>query len=741
MVVPPRRPPTEAPVPAPPTPMIGRERELRALAELVRRSDVRLVTLTGSGGVGKTRLALALATRATEPVSWVELAGVARAEDVAGAIASALGVALLPGDRPADALLRFLAPKRMHLVIDNFEHVLDAAPLVAALLGAAPGLTMLVTSREALNVSAEHRFEVAPLELPPRPDRVRPPELERFDGTALFMAAMRRYDSGFAVDDRRAPMIARICAHLDGLPLAIELAAAQSRFLGPEPLETQLAQLFTTLGSGPRDVPDRHRTLGAMLDWSHRLLDDELRDAFARISVFAGGATLDAIETVTGAGGATVEALIEKHLLDRSPTRDGQVRLRMLETVRAYAVTQLARAPECESVRRRHADYYLALAERTTPSLYAHGERDAMRLLDRELDNLRAALAWAVEAAPQLALHLAGRLRGYWRISRRAVEGLRWLHAAMDAAGDDAPIADRAAAELGRATLLYLLDDPTSALQASERALDLYRVAGDRAGEAEALCVVALDALVVGRLDEARRHAEAAYEHAQAIGLESVMARALGVLAPVSPPAERVRLLDEAAALLRAAGNHRELVVLYSNSIYSALLEDRPEEAIRLHDEVASVAATVGDPLISANLLGHLGLSALFSGDRERAREAFTRHLWVCRAYGFGWPASESLAGLAALAAQDDDWERAARLIGAGGALGVRTELGIEGRVEREFIAPARERCERLSWVRAERAGAAMTLDDAVRFALAERPRRFARGTAAAVSSPSVVAD
>ena len=352
--------------------------------ELFHRDDHRLVTLTGPGGVGKTRLAIDVA-RELEPQfpdgAWlVSLAATAQGEHVPSAIAQALDVTPVPGESATAATERFLGPKRGILVLDNFEHLLAAAPLVSDLLAGCPRLRVLATSREALQLQAEHRYAVSPLQVPE--DGV-PEAVAQAAAGALFVERAQSRDQAFELTAANAEAIASVCRRVDGLPLAVELAAARMAVLGPEELDARLAQALDALGSGPRDAPARQRTLRATLEWSHRLLSAAEAEAFARFAAFAGGATVEAAEEVTGADVEVLEGLVEKNLLLRESGR-----LLMLETVRAYARELLERDDRGSEVRLRHCRHFVALAE-TGNAAPPHPYRDrvdaAARRGDRQL--------------------------------------------------------------------------------------------------------------------------------------------------------------------------------------------------------------------------------------------------------------------------------------------------------------------------------------------------------------------
>jgi predicted ATPase/DNA-binding SARP family transcriptional activator len=394
---------------------IGLGREVEGVCERLRAGSVRLLTLTGPGGVGKTRLALEAARRVeadfADGAYFVSLDSVRRSQDVPMAIATALEVVLMAGECPGDAVKRFLADRRVLLVIDNVEHVLGAAPFIGELLASSPGVTVLATSREALALHAEERRPVPPLAVPPAGGVQDAAAPAGADAVALFCERARARDPEFELEAGNASAVASICRRLDGLPLAIELAAARCGLLSAVEIAGRLDATVDVLGAGARDAPARQQTLWATIDWSHELLSAEQRACFARFAVFAGGATVPAAESITGAGLDTLDLLVAKSLLVRKRQADATTRLAMLETVRAYAYERLAATPDHDEVRERHSRHFVALAERCGSEHAQH-----LALLDADVDNLRAALSWAVaQPTPAPALALAAALGDPYR--------------------------------------------------------------------------------------------------------------------------------------------------------------------------------------------------------------------------------------------------------------------------------------------------------------------------------------
>jgi hypothetical protein len=546
-----------------------------------------------------------------------------------------------------------------------------------------------------------------------------PAEVERVGATALFIAAARRQDHRFSVGRDNAPAVARVCSRLDGLPLAIELAAGRMALFGIEELAARLERELDVLGGGPRDAPARQQTLRATIDWSYGLLAPEQANAFVRFAVFAGGATSVSAQAITDASVATLEALIAKSLIVRRNQADGSVRLAMLETISEYALERLAKDPQRDEVEHRYFDHYLHLVEQAWDLLSTHEEHRALAALDLDVDNIRAALQWAIQHQPEKALRLTGRLGPYWFI-RGDPESVSWLDAALDAAGEQAPAADRAQAQLQRQGLLFARRQEDAARDAVEKALALFEQAGDHAGMAEALSNLAALASYDGERDQAESYVEAACREARLADVHGVLGRTIAMSAVFGPPAERIQAQEEAATLLAEGGDYRSLALLYSNAAYAALLEDEPSRAMHLLDLARRAASRIDSPVTSMLILGNLGLAELFTGNLSRAPQAFQDQLQLCQGHAFHLGADEGLTGLAAITAREGDPERAASLFGAARAIGspAIAHQSIADRLERDYFAPARAAFGAGAWDQAQEGGAILSYDRAIAYAL-----------------------
>jgi predicted ATPase len=713
-------------LPASLTRTIGREADRAAIAELLPRDETRLVTLTGAGGVGKTRLALEVARlleAAYRDGAWfVSLAATASADHVASAIAQAVGVTPLEGESPKSAVERFLAPKHGLLVLDNFEHVLPAAPLISDLLAAAPALDVIATSREVLRLQAEQHYAVAPLELPAEAD---PGAVAQAAAGALFVERARSHDRGFELTDGNAAAVAEICRRLDGLPLAIELAAARTTLLDVHELNARLAPVLDALGSGLRDAPARQRTLRATIDWSHRLLNAREAEAFGRFAAFAGGATTDAAQAVTGTDLDGLQGLVDKQLLRRRHGSSPEARLLMLETVREYASEQLASDPDAAQVRERHCRHYLALAERAEPELFTRGEAVWLPRLDIEVDNFRAALDWSLRHGhPAQGLRLAGVLTMFWDCTNRSAEGLEWIEAALAAVGDDFPARDRARALRGQVRLLleqgvaYGPEGPLNeARTKAVEALALSREVAEPAGIADALLAMG-NLHMAETLPQQRRRAaaEEALTWAREAGDDRLVALALLERASAIPLEDDRGELEQAATALRKLGGARPLLALCTNASYGAIKAGRADAAGPFLAQAVPLARELRDPIFLTVTWGNVGLAALFTEDLDRALSAFEEEVRLCREHVLTHLAAEGLGGLAAIATRRGDPERAARLLGAATAIGAVGDADVEPQLEEQFFGPARLRTRH--WSEAYAAGAEMGFEEAIAFAL-----------------------
>ena len=487
------------------TPFIGRDREVKELSDML--SSARLVTLTGPGGTGKTRLALEVAARRmlefADGAFFVPLAPVVDPALVPSTIAQTFEL-MEKGDRPiSDLLCEYLGSLERLVVLDNFEQVLDAAPFVAEILASAPKVKVIVTSRAALRISGEQEYPVPPMAAPDPDELPALDVLADYDAVGLFVQRAAAVKPDFELTDEDAPAVAAICARLEGLPLAIELAAARIRLLGPAEIVERLDSSLTFLKGGSRDLPARQQTLRAAIAWSYDLLDDAEKALFRRLAVFAGGFEFGAVEAVCNPGDELgidtldcLESLAEKSLIRRFESDLGASRGRMLVVIREYALDALRESGEYDEIRGRHARYFSALAERAEPEMT--GAENWPDRLELDNDNLRAVLQYCIDGGDlEIGLFLAGRIWRFWHLRGHIAEGREWLERLLAHPNAQAATAARAKAQMGLGSITYWMGDYDVTRAHYEGGLKIYEELGDEAGIGDALFNLGYAAAVV----------------------------------------------------------------------------------------------------------------------------------------------------------------------------------------------------------------------------------------------------
>lgn len=741
------------------TGLIGRERELDEIRALV--SAGRLMTLTGPGGTGKTRLALGVAAelgaKFKDGVWLVELAPLANADLVPQTVAAVLDVREQAGRPISAALIENLRPRELLLVLDNCEHLVAAcAQLAEALLRACPNLHILATSQEALNIPGEMVWPVPSLSLPEYPLRreatTRPADLLQYEAIRLFAERASAASPAFSITERNAEAVAKICQQLDGMPLAIELAAARVRAFSVEQIAARLAahERFRLLTAGSRTAPARQQTLEATLDWSYTLLSSVERTVLQRLSVFGGGWTLEAAEAVCGGDGvAAVDVLaVLPNLVDKSlvlvSAMDGEARYRLLETIRQYAHAKLAERAEADTVRDQHLEYYLHWAESAETKLIGSDQLAWLRRYEAERDNLQAALGWG-QLAPQraeAALRLAGACGRFWRLHGYLSEGRMHLSNVLSAAEGAATTGAaraRAAALNWAAALAYRQSDYAATRAFCEKALALWRELGSagRAGVAESLNILGQVTAEEGDYVTAPALFEESLalfrEVGDPVGSGELLmqlgwaAMRAGDYEQAAPP------LEEALPLLRTTGYTTLIAFALAGLAELAVRRGQYDRAVPLLEESLALRRERGEKWGLATALGSLGWVALRRGDFKHMRallgESLTLRVEIGDRGGIAW-CLEKLAEAALLWAQTQvtalaiqGYQRAATVFGA--ASGLRASVGsvVDPADQPEYdrhLAALRAVLGEAAFAAAWTEGRALTLDQALREALAE---------------------
>ena len=666
-------------LPVQPTPLVGREREVAEVGGLLHEEGVRLLTLTGPGGTGKTRLALQTAAHLAEDfengVGFVELAPLSGPELVAEGAARALDLRWGAGLSPAEALLDYLEPRETLLILDNCEHLIEAcAGLADRLLRSCPGLKILATSREALSVPGERAWLVPSLSLPDAQEETTPGQLVRHESVRLFVERAGAAAPGFKLDENNAPAVARICQRLDGIPLAIELAAVRIRVLSASQIAARLDDRFLLLTGGSRVAMPRQRTLLATMDWSHELLSDRERALFRRISAFANGFTLEAAEDVCSEDGIDRGEVLDLlcRLVDKSLVlvgrRGDDARYRTLETVGQYASEKLEGSGEEEPVRSRHADYFLRLAEQAEPVLSGPDQGEWMDRLDAEVGNLRAAMAWFQEAEDTEAdLRLASALWGFCHARGYYEMGRAWLEDALSKGGDPTPL--RAGALTGAGFLAFLQCDYGRAEERLEQSLSLYEDLADRRGVAGVKDVLGGVAREQGDYERARTLHEEGLALWRELEDEHGIAESLyylGLVAWLNGENERAwELSARALEVTRASGDTAGVLSSLINLGSVALYDGDYDRSETMLDESLALSREGGYREGVGWALNQLGMVAYHRGDLERAEQSLRESLAVHKDLGDMGRVASVLEALAETAGARKRFELSTRLFGA----------------------------------------------------------------------------
>jgi predicted ATPase/class 3 adenylate cyclase len=685
-------------LPAQMTPLIGRVQEVTAVCASLRRPQVRLLNLIGPGGTGKTRLGLQVASDLFDEfesgIYFVALTSINVPTLVATTIAQTLGLRESSGQPVVESLKDFLRDKHLLLLLDNFEQVVEAAPLLAELLAAAPRLKMLITSRAVLHLSGEYAFPVPPLALP---------DPSHFQGTAadvvstlshytaveLFIQRAQAVKPDFQVTSANAAAVAEICARLDGLPLAIELAAARSKLFAPQALLARLSSRLKLLVGGGQDRPARQQTLRSAIDWSYDLLDAAEQMLFRQLGVFAGGCAVEAVEAVCDTvGGLPIDvleglsSLVDKSLLRQEAGPDGEPHFKMLETIREYALERIDMSGEAATLQYRHATYFLHLAEQAEPELYRAEQRAWLERLETEHDNLRAALAWSQNAPSDadVGLRLVAALWVFWWKHGYISEGRDWLAGALERAPTTVLIAARTKALHGAGSLALYQNEFGPAATLLEQSLTLYQEIGDKRGSAWAISDLGHVAFYQGDLECAStRYAETL-----------ALSRELG------------DTFNSAWAL-----NHLGCVALRQGDL---------DKAHSLLMESLSLFRTMRHTAAIATVLNHLGGVALRQGDLDKAHSLLMESLALFQGLGQKRNIALCLASMARVAIMERQPAQAARLLGA--VEGLLTDIGAilppadRADYDRDAVA-VRAQLDPATFASAWEAGRAMPLEQA----------------------------
>lgn len=769
-------------LPIPPTPLIGRASAIAAVCDTLRQEEVRLLTLAGPAGVGKTRLALAVATQMLEifadGVFFVDLAILSEPSHIRAVIAKTLEVQESGPEPLRERLYRYLHPKHLLLLLDNFEHLTAAAPEVASMLASCPQLKVLVTSRTAVHVRGEYVQAVAPLALPDPSQLLSVEATARVPAVALFAARARQVRANFVLTPENAATVATICQQVDGLPLAIELAAARVRILSPQMLLTLLEHRLQVLTGGPQDLPVRQQTLRGTLAWSYDLLPEPAQALFRRLAIFVGGCTLEAAETVCTAGDAIelgildgITTLVDHSLVRQADGPDGTLRFTMLETLREYGQEQLALCGEAGAIAHAHAACFLSLAEEAQHQLKGPNQAQWYARLEQEHGNVRAALQWALESGEiEIGMRLGAALWRFWQNCGHLTEGWGWLEAFLALKGNGnltelAPV--RATVLIGAGVLAQQQRNYTRAEELLTQGLEMRRGLGDMGGVASALNNLGGMAFEQDHYTRATELWQESLALFRAVGdswATALLLNNLGFVASVRGDSEwAISLFEQSQVLYEASGdiwgiattldNQADVMRVQGNVIQAMTLSEKSlclfrelgankgiahalntlaniarqqgdyARAMALIEESITILGELKDTSYLAAALTTLGTIARDQNDDAEALARFKESLLLCRTAGGKRGVAPCLEGLAAVAANRGLMMLAVQLCGAAATLrdALGTPLPLVDRAPYEAVlASARAALDNDRFNLAWKAGSGMPLEAMITAALAD---------------------
>ena len=717
------------------TSFVGREREMAEVRALL--DQARLLTLTGSGGAGKTRLALQLAADVLDSypdgVWFVELASLFDAALLPQAVADTLGVRESPGQQIAQTLISALKQKRLLLILDNCEHLVEASARLACVINeTCPQVTVLASSREPLNIAGESVYRLPSLTVPPQNQSSTAASLSQFESARLFIDRATAVKSEFKVTDENAAALASICFRLDGIPLAIELAAARARALPLQEIDARLDQRFRLLTGGSRTSLPRQQTLRALIDWGYDLLEPRQKALLCRLSVFAGGWTLEMAEKICSDEQIDewevldlLGSLVEKSLVVYDET-EGHSRYRLLQTIRQYSAERLEDSGLADNIRERHRDYFLAASEDAGPRLSGPDQANWFRQLERDHDNVRAALDFSLlKPDPEKALRLCGAMWFFWRVRGYLSEGRAWCSRALSHGGVEAWPRERANVLDGSGILADYQSDFQAAMRYHEESLSIRQELEDNTGIASSLANLGNVYHIQGDYASARPLFEQSLHLRQKSGDKLAVASSLNNLGNVSKMLhdyDSARdYYGQSLALQREAGNWIGVAQLLNNLGNVALATNNYSAARENYEESATIRRRIGDRAGLGNPLHNLGDLAYGLGNHAAAREYWLESLAIFRELGDRWSIAYLLEDLAALTASTSGIDEAARLWGAAEML--REQIGAPLPTDEldEYLAlvsAARERLGETAFRIAWTDGRAMTMERAIDLAM-----------------------